>query len=150
MHRNPAKFLLVLLVAGCLPPTPTVPQSDDTQPAVTYGMESIRETMVGRRDAAYQLAAVCDEYARQIEWDGTRPEPVLATTADVAERVAKMCDYAFGDEQVASDEYKAAARKIFDAELEAPGDEATELTPKLRAKAVDMFKTLAYYLRRSK
>lgn len=150
-NRSSLALLFCVLFAGCpeLKPVPGPAPSPDNRPANTFGFEqSIPPTMDDRAEAI-QLAAVCDEYAKQIAFDGTRTSPAVGTTADVMQRSKKMTEYAFGGHPIATDDLAKLIAKTLDQQLE-PDGKAHPMTPELRQKTSDVFKAIAYGLRQVK
>lgn len=146
-HRVRNCGIVLLLIAGCIKPgpTPTPAPTPDT-PSSTFGFEvSIPPTMPNRSDAL-QLAAVCDEYARQIELDGKQPEPVIVTTKDLETRNAKMQAYAFGGRAIATSGFVEAVNAVQEREFP-QGEDAVPVTPEMRQKAVDFYRAIAFGLR---
>jgi hypothetical protein len=145
-----AAFLsTAVLLQGCLQPTAVVeaPAAPiDAEVSDPFGFSvSIPPTMPDRA-AAFQLAAVALEYSRQIEFDGKQETPVLGTTKDVEERMAKMTRYAYQDRVLATPEFAAVVGAVLEKELDT-ATEGRELTPELRAKAAEIFRAVSNALR---
>lgn len=128
-----------------VPPGPDVPTP--AKPERLFGLDrSVPPTMAGRRRDALQLAAVADCYADVIAFDGTRDEPRIVDTATLGERFSSLNNYAFRGRRLTTPELEAVTAEVVVRELES-GDEATPLTPELRARAVDIFRAIAWALR---
>jgi hypothetical protein len=131
------------------PNTPSIPKSDPA-PQDLYGFDA---AVIASRipvDAALKLAALCDEYSLQIEYDGTRKEPVLKTTADIGLRFKTLNEFAWkGPNKLMPDSLKRSTGKIVQAELE-PIGKAQPLSPELRSKAASLFSALGYCFRQVK
>jgi hypothetical protein len=135
------------MLSGCLdkPDGPDVVPPDG-RPSNTFGLEqSIPQTGMTPADAV-QLAAVCDEYARQIELDGNQSEPVIQTTKDLETRNLKMQTYAFGGRAVATQQFVQVVALTQDREFP-QGEEAVPVDAAMRKKASEFYRAIAYSLR---
>jgi hypothetical protein len=116
-------------------------------PDETFGLDTKIPKVMHNRKSALQLAAVCDQYARAIEYDGEKDEPLLRTTDDVGRRFKAMNDYAWhGPNTLAPPDFKSLTSKLMKDQLDSDGT-SPELTKEKRALAVSVFEAIAYGLK---
>lgn len=92
-------------------------------------------------DAAL-LAALCDEIADEIEWDGKQPEPMLATgvafdTLRTRARIARIRGESIGDRQP---RVRDEVTKFLDVEL---GEDGGPVDSEKRAEWVEAYRNIA-------
>lgn len=138
------------VLSGCFQPpsttpTPTpIPVTDDT-PAELFGLDQSIPPTMHNAASARELAAVCEEFARQLEADGKREKPRVVDTAGLMECLTNSFQYAFDGRRVATQAYVMASGEAFEKHFE-PGGEVVDLSPALRAKAAAFFRALAWSL----
>jgi hypothetical protein len=130
-----AAFAAIFLAGGKPSPTPAPLPPD----AFT-----LRGKFVGPDAAAdaASLAALCEELASVIEWDGIQPEPRLKTGASIDElrvvaREARMKGVSIGDRQPKA---RDAIHKFLD---ESVGTSGGPVGPEARSKWVAAFRDIA-------
>ena len=139
-------------VSGCLidgdqPDVPTPqPSPDNIVPDDLFGFDRTIPGTIPDRNDALQLAALADEYAKQIEFDGKQDEPQVTTSKQAADRMEMMSKYAFRGRALASKAFADAVAEAVSSELETE-EEGRELDSDLRKKTVSMFQALAWSLR---
>lgn len=144
--------MMLFMVAGCLnkADTPDVQPVVPDKPTQLFGLDETIPGTISIPEDAIQLAAVADEYARQIKLDGEQDEPYITTTKIVEERVSELSKYAFGGKALATPAFVKAITDVLAKELENNQDEGQELTPELRNKAISIFKAIAWSLKYGK
>lgn len=105
---------------------------------------AVRKSMPERAKAR-KLASVAGEFARQVEFDGSLPEPRVTDTAFAVSIVADMNSYSFQGEALATDEFRALIKKEFDARFQADG-KGKDLTPEVRANLVKFYQEIQHAL----
>jgi hypothetical protein len=118
--------------------------SDVVAPANIYGFDKVvPTTLAGNKVLAAELSGLCEGMADRISSDGKLPDPNLKTLNDVKNLRYRMLELLLDGKKVndTCPQFAVAIEPIFQKELP---DAAKELSPELRAKAADMFHSLAY------
>jgi hypothetical protein len=132
-------LLLVVYGLSQVEITPPPPGPEPTPNALRLDGLFVGET--AESDAAL-LAAMCDEIADEIEWDGKQPEPMLATgvafdTLRTRARIARIRGESIGDRQP---RVRDEVAKFLDIEL---GEDGGPVDEAKRAAWVTAYRNIA-------
>ena len=137
-----ALMAFMALSGGCGPKSATAVD----RPAIAatdYGLKSaIPPTLAGRRADALQLAAVADEFARVIAFDGQLESPKILTTRQLGETFGAINDYAFSGRVLAPPGFAQLTADVVTREID-PGPESRQVDAELRRKAVEIWQEIA-------
>jgi hypothetical protein len=110
----------------------------DNRPTELFGLDLVVPQTIKDKDTAQRMAGLCDGIADVLENDGKSGQPKVQyaiTILDLRRHAAQLCGTKLGPD------FGQAVEPIFDKEIP---DGSAQLDPVLRAKAVALFRALAY------
>jgi len=145
-------FLCLVLLVGCFVPSEDIVTPDNPVPVIKieFGFDStVPQAMRGHRKEALRLAAVADEYARQLKYDGTLDKPAISTTTGVQQTFKSVLSHMYQGKPAVTKKAATILNDVLEKELQ-PDGKGHDLTPELRDKAVRIFRSYAAALRETK
>jgi hypothetical protein len=125
-------------------PALSLPTLRNDSPSLTDFGSRVRESMPDRGKAR-QLGLVAGEFARQVEFDGSLPEPRVTDTAVAIGFLKDMNGYAFQGEVLATEGYRTVVKAEFDRRFQADG-KGKDLGPDVRQQLVTFFREIQHAL----
>lgn len=128
-------------------PDGTVTANNDVPPAELFGLDKVVPSTLVDKKSAMVVSGVCDGLADRIEADGKRAVPILTHVGNIEDLRLSTLDLSFDGKMVKESlpQFGAAVGPVFSQVLP---NKDTVLTPEVRAKAVALFKALAYVCRK--